>query len=154
MLCFRPSVACIFQGRGVAASATTLGTSQLKADAHRSLTRSSSNSSSGTLHFPGSNAGIKKSSVCLQTKFKIVSFMKVVWRRGTCSGCDSVYLHSADLSGNVKVDRNICHYLSVCVCVRVRVGLPGGHSKKDKAVVCLLHSPADASQIAWGSSQS
>ena len=72
---YRPSVACIFQGRGVAASATSLGTSRLKADAHRSLSRSSSNSSSGTLHFPGSTSGIKKSSICLQTKFRVVSRM-------------------------------------------------------------------------------
>lgn len=73
---------CIFQGRGVAASATTLGTSQLKADAHRSLTRSGSSQSSGK-SFTSPSSGIKKSSICLQTKFKIVS--------GTCliSSCKS-----------------------------------------------------------------
>lgn len=67
----RPGIASIFQGRGVAASATSLGTSQLKADTQRSLSRSGASQGSG-MSFTSPSSGIKKSSLCLQTKFKVV----------------------------------------------------------------------------------
>lgn len=73
-LVFRPSIVAIFQGRGVAASATS---SQLKADAHRSVSHSGSNHQSGGMSFTSPSSGIKKSSLCLQTKFKIVSMFDV-----------------------------------------------------------------------------
>ncbi len=53
----------------MAASATTRGSSQLKVDTHRSLTRTTS---SNVGHF-NTPSGIKKTSVCLQTKFQLVS---------------------------------------------------------------------------------
>ena len=64
----RPGIASVFQGRGVAASATTLGSSQLKADTHRTLSRTTSTQPTGVHGSPG----VKKSSVCLQTKFQVV----------------------------------------------------------------------------------
>ena len=75
----RPGIASIFQGRGVAASATTLGSSQLKADTHCTLSRTTSTQPSG-MHFQGGSPGVKKSSVCLQTKFQVVCiYMYTIW---------------------------------------------------------------------------
>lgn len=60
------SVASIFQGRGVAGSSTTLSASSLLIDTSRSI--------KGSAVSPAAS-GTKRSSVCLQTKFQLVSFI-------------------------------------------------------------------------------
>jgi myosin-18 len=69
-------IGSIFQGRGVAASATNISTSALKVDAaHSSLSRTRSGQAT---NYASPGSGIKKSSICLQTKFQLDSLIDVM----------------------------------------------------------------------------
>lgn len=63
----RNYIASVFQGRGVAAAITMLSASSLKQDARRQSLQKLSNFTA-----VAASAGVKKSSVCLQTKFQLV----------------------------------------------------------------------------------
>ena len=66
----RNAIASVFQGRGVSAASTSLSASSLKQDSRRHSIQKLNSFSA-----VAASSGVKKSSVCLQTKFQLVSVL-------------------------------------------------------------------------------